>query len=79
MSKKWVQVYIIFDELEARQLEAILKENNIPVDVFYYQATSVYSIFQPSIGKGEIKVREDYVDEAKKIIDEFLEEGTSSK
>jgi len=71
LSKKWIKIYTIFDDLEAPQLEAILKENNIPVDVFYYQATSVYSIFQPSIGKGEIRVREDYVEEAKKIIAEF--------
>ncbi|MDP8290039.1 MAG: DUF2007 domain-containing protein [Candidatus Susulua stagnicola] len=71
MSKEWINVYTIFDELEAPQLEAILKENNIPVDVFYYQATSVFSIFQPSIGKGEIRVREDYVEEAMKLIAEF--------
>lgn len=74
MSKKWIKVYTIFDDLEAPQLEAILKENDIPVDVFYYQATSVYSIFQPSIGKGEIRVREDYLEEAKKIIAEFKQE-----
>ena len=71
MSKDWVTVYTFFDDLQAPQLEAILKENNIPVDVFYYQATSVFSIFQPSIGKGEIRVREDYVEVAKKIIAEF--------
>jgi len=74
LSKKWIKVYTIFDDLEAPQLEAILKENDIPVDVFYYQATSVYSIFQPSIGKGEIRVREDCVEEAKKIIAEFKQE-----
>jgi len=74
LSKKWIKVYTIFDDLEAPQLEAILKENDIPVDVFYYQATSVYSIFQPSIGKGEIRVREDYLEEAKKIIAEFKQE-----
>ena len=71
VSKEWVTVYTFFDDLEAPRLELILKENNIPVDVFYYQATSVFSIFQPSIGKGEIKVREDYLEEAKKIIAEF--------
>jgi len=71
LSKKWIKIYTIFDDLEGPQLEAILKENNIPVDVFYYQATSVYSIFQPSIGKGEIKVREEDVEAAKKIIAEF--------
>lgn len=71
MSENWINVYTFFDGLEAPQIEAILKENNIPVDVFYYQATSVYSAFQPSIGKGEIKVIESYVEEAKKIIAEF--------
>jgi len=71
LSKEWVNIYTFFDDLEAPQIEAILKENNIPVDVFCYQATSVYSIFQPSIGKGEIRVREDYVEEAKKLIAEF--------
>ena len=71
MSEEWVNIYTFFDDLEAPRLEAILKENNIPVDVFYYQATSVYSIFQPSIGKGEIRVREDYAEEAKKLIAEF--------
>ena len=71
MSKRWVEVYTFFDDLEAPQLELILKENNIPVDVFYYQATSVFSIFQPSIGKGVIRVSEEHAEEAKKIIDEF--------
>ena len=71
MSEAWIKVYTFFEDLEAPQLEAILKENNIPVDVFYYQATSVYSVFQPLVGKGEIRVREDYVEEAKKIIAAF--------
>ncbi|MCK4912391.1 MAG: DUF2007 domain-containing protein [Candidatus Omnitrophica bacterium] len=71
MSKKWVNIYTIFDDLEGPQLEAMLKENNIPVEVLYHQATSVYSIFQPSIGKGEIRVREDYVEEAMRLITEF--------
>jgi len=71
LDKKWINIYTIFGELEGPQLEAMLKENNIPVDVFYYQATSVFSIFQPSIGKGEIRVREDYVEEAMKLIAEF--------
>ncbi len=71
MSEKWISIYTFFDDLEAPRIEAILKENNIPVDVFYYQATSVYSVFQPSVGKGEIRVREDCAEEAKKIIAEF--------
>ena len=71
MSEKWIKIYTFFDDLEAPQIEAILKENNIPADVFRYQATSVYSAFQPSIGKGEIRVREDHVEEAKEIIVAF--------
>jgi len=71
LSEEWINIYTIFDDLEAPQLEAILKENNIPVEVLYYQATSVYSIFQPSIGKGEIRVREDCVEQAMKLIAEF--------
>ena len=74
MSEEWINIYTIFDDLEAPQLEAMLKENNIPVDVLYYQATSVYSIFQPSIGKGEIRVREDFVEEAMRLITEFKAE-----
>lgn len=74
MSKEWVNIYTIFDDLEGPQLAAILKENDIPVDVLYYQATSIYSIFQPTIGKGEIRVREDYVEEAQKLITEFKAE-----
>lgn len=71
MDKEWINIYTIFDELEGPRLEAMLKENNIPVDVFYYQATSVFSIFQPTIGKGVIRVREEHVEEAKKIIADF--------
>jgi hypothetical protein len=71
LDKKWIKVYTIFDELEAPQLEAILKENNIPVDVLYYQATAIYSVFQPTIGKGEIRVREDCVEAAQKLISAF--------
>jgi len=71
LDKEWINIYTIFDELEGPRLEAMLKENNIPVDVFYYQATSVFSIFQPTIGKGVIRVREDYVEEAMELIVEF--------
>ena len=71
LSKEWINVYTIFDEIEASQLEAILKENNIPVDVFYYQATSVYSVFQPSIGKGVIRVSEEHIEKTRKIIADF--------
>ena len=73
-NKKWLKVYTIFDDIEGQRLEIILKGNNIPIDIFYYQAHSVYRLYQPSVGKGEIRVREDYLKEAKRIIADYEKE-----
>jgi len=71
MSRKWVVVHEFFDILEAQRLEAVLRENNLPVNVIF-RGDSVFSgVFKPALGEGVIMVREDCAEEARKVIEEF--------
>jgi hypothetical protein len=70
-NQSWVRVYKIFDDVAAEMIKGLLEDNGISSDVFYYQASSVLSLVQPSVGKGEIRVRKDAASKAKKIIADF--------
>ena len=72
--KKWIKVYRIDDPVKAKLLESLLKENHIPIDVYTYLDPDVIRS-GISLGKGVIRVREDYVEQAKKIIDDFEKGG----
>jgi len=69
--KKWVTVCKIFDTIEGQKLEAILNEHNIPVIIIPRQDSAFDGIFKSSIGEALLQVREDYVEEAKKIVVDF--------
>ena len=69
--KSWVKIYTIFDDVAAQILKNLLEDNGICVDVFYYQSGSALSLVQPSAGSGEIRVKEESVEKAKKIIADF--------
>ena len=74
--RNWVKVYTIFDDLAAQIVKGLLEENDITVDVFYYQAGSVLSFASPMAGKGEIRVARDSVKKAEKIITDFESNGS---
>ncbi|MBN2120551.1 MAG: hypothetical protein JW734_05810 [Candidatus Omnitrophica bacterium] len=69
----WIKVYTIFDEVAAGRLKEILEENNVPVDIFYYKALGVFNLFQPWLGKGEIRTLDSHFVQAEKIVADFEE------
>lgn len=69
--KKWITVYKYFDSLEGQLLEEQLRSNNILVKNVSRQDTAFDGIFLSSIGEGILQVREDYLEQAEKIIVSF--------
>jgi len=69
--KKWVRVYKFFESLQGEELEAILKENNIPARIISRSDSAFDGIFRPSIGEGIIEVVQDCVEQAKGIIADY--------
>jgi hypothetical protein len=69
--KKWVAVYRFEDTLVGDILVAMLKEHNIPSVVISNQDSVYCGLFSKSIKQGVIEVREDYAEEARKIIADF--------
>ena len=64
-------VYRIFDPTEGQIIEDILKQNSIPADVFFYEATPIYLLYTPSTERGVIRVKKEHAERAKKIISDF--------
>lgn len=73
-TKNWVAVHKCFDILEVQELEQILKDHNIPVVVVSRQDSAFDGLFKASIGEAVLQVREDYEDEAKRLIADFKKE-----
>ena len=63
---KWIDMYHYFDEMIQLRLEAFFKELDIVYEVFPHR-----NRFGQLTGKGTIKVREDCVEQAEKIIVDF--------
>jgi tetratricopeptide (TPR) repeat protein len=68
MEKKWITVYKYFDVLEGQRLEGALKKQNIPVMNISRQDSAFDGIFGSAIGAGVLRVREDFLEQAKEII-----------
>ena len=73
----WIKVYKFFDKLQADELENILTDNNIPARCIFRHDSAFPGVFKPSIGEGVIEVKETYVEQARRIIDECLDERTA--
>jgi len=73
-NKKWVEIFTIYDLVQANAIEALLRERDIPVSVHHYDGSHIFAVYSPTVGKGEIRVPEEYVDEAKRIIADFKKE-----
>ena len=69
--KQWITIYKYFDTLEGRELEATLQDNNIPVVNISRKDTAYDGAFKASLGEGELKVREDFIEYAKNIVADF--------
>ncbi len=69
--RKWVIAYKYFDFLEGQCLEEELKSYNVSVKNFSYQDTAFDGIFVPFRGKGVLEVREDCLEQARGIIENF--------
>ncbi len=70
--RNWVAVYRFSDNLAGHTLEVMLKERNIPSAVVsLYDSAYDGLLNKAPYGAGVIKVREDYVEEARKIIADF--------
>jgi len=75
MSRKWVVIHEFFNILEAQRLEAVLRENNLPVNVIFREDSAFAGVFKPALGEGVIMVREDCAEEARKVIEDFNKEA----
>jgi len=74
MEEKWITIYTYYDIFEVQELEFILKENHIPIKIISREDTAFDGIFKSEIGQGVFQVREDFVDTAKKIIEQYTTE-----
>ncbi len=71
MEKEWVTIYKYFDIFEEQKLEEVLKARNIVFKNISRHDSAFDGIFAATIGAGVIQVREDFVEQAKKIVIDF--------
>lgn len=76
---KIVRIYET-DYFEAQIIKAKLEAEGIPVLLTYDSAAVLYGLTADGLGKVEIKVPEEYEEEARKLIEESekLEEGENT-
>jgi len=72
------KIAILDNEVEARLIESILKEREIPHMLRSYHDTAYDGLFQTQKGWGEIRAPESYEEEILAIIDEVRETAASS-
>lgn len=76
---KLVKIFIT-DYFEAQIIKSKLEAEGIPVLLAYDSAAVIYGLTADGLGKVEIKVPEEYEEEARKLIEESekLEEGENT-
>ena len=62
-------------EIEARLLESILKERDIPHRMRSYHDTAYDGLFQTQKGWGDVSAPEPYVEEIREILNDVREEA----
>jgi hypothetical protein len=72
------KIAILDNEVEARLIESILKEREIPHMLRSYHDTAYDGLFQTQKGWGEIRAPESYEEEILAIIDEVRETAARS-
>ena len=68
---KWITVYKFYDVLEAQELDALFKQSSIPARIISRQDSAFGVLLKAWIGLGVFQVKENDVNESKKIISEF--------
>ncbi len=72
MKEEFVKIIIFENEVEARHLEAILKERNIPHIIKSYHDLVYDGIFQVQKGWGHLEAPEKYRAEIEEICDDLM-------
>ena len=68
MEEKYVKVVILENEVEARLLDSVLKERNIPHIMISYYDTAYDGLYQTQKGWGYISAPSDYHEEIEDIV-----------
>lgn len=74
----YIKIAILENEVEARLIESILKEREIPHMLRSYHDTAYDGLFQTQKGWGEIRAPESYEEEILAILDEVRETAANS-
>lgn len=74
MVEEFVKIIIFENEVEARHLEAILKERNIPHLIRSYHDLAYDGIFQTQKGWGHLEAPKNYSEEIEEICDDLSKE-----
>ncbi len=74
----YIKIAILENEVEARLIESILKEREIPHMLRSYHDTAYDGLFQTQKGWGEIRAPEFYEEEILAILDEVRETAANS-
>ena len=78
MEKRYEKVVILENEIEARLLDSVLKERNIPHVMISYYDTAYDGLYQTQKGWGYISAPSVYHDEIQEIIDHVRRESYRS-
>jgi hypothetical protein len=72
MNEEFVKIIIFENEVEARHIEAILNERNIPHLIRSYHDLVYNGIFQTQKGWGHLEAPEEFRDEIEEICDDLM-------
>jgi hypothetical protein len=78
MHEKFVKIIIFDNEVEARHMEAILKERNIPHLIRSYHDLVYDGLYQTQKGWGHLEAPEKYRDEIEEICDDLTSNSNVS-
>jgi hypothetical protein len=73
----YVIVSVIENEIEARLLESILQERDIPHRMVSYHDTAYDGLFQTQKGWGDIRVPESFLKLVRQIVSDVREEAAA--
>lgn len=78
MQEDYIKVAILDNEVEARLIESILDERDIPHRLRSYHDTAYDGLFQTQKGWGEVRAPKSYEEDILAIIDDVREAAARS-
>ena len=75
MENEFVKIIMFENEVEARHMEAILKERKIPHFIKSYHDFALNGLYQFQKGWGHLEAPEEYRDEIEQICDDLSSEN----